>query len=279
MFKNKNAIGDALRELRESRQLTGKELADMLGSTQGHVSKIENGRLKPTTEYISKVCSALRVPASARNNLLAMASAFLISFNRWAAGQESFEGLQSGVLKTQKKAKLIEMYGVNILPGFLQAEKYATKIFESFNRSNTEQETAEALRKAIKFRLKQRELLEKGKKSYSIILCEAVLADRPFGKEVHLEQLKLLLSMTKRDNVDLRVLPFDAERPAFVMNTFIMFDRTFIEVETQTMATNLWEKEDIGVYSRLFDELKRVSKAGREVEEIVQRHIKLLAGK
>jgi transcriptional regulator with XRE-family HTH domain len=279
VFKRKNAIGEALRELRESRRFTGKEIAKLLGSTQGHVSKIENGRLRPSTEYIQKFCDVLGLSAGIRANLIAKASAFLISFNRWGAGQDSLEDLQNVVLQTQKNSKLIEIFGINILPGFIQADGYAKKIFESASRATTQARSARELKKALQLRLKQRELLKKGTRSYSVVISEAVLADCPFGRDVHLEQLKLLLTLARRKNLDLRVLPFAAERPVLVMNTFLIFDRNFIEVETQTMATHLWEKEEISVYTALFDSLMKVSLSGAESKKMIQYYIGQLGGK
>ena len=52
----------ALHTIRESKQLTQKQLADFADVTPGYVSKIEKGERIPTLEVLEKICEKSGVP-------------------------------------------------------------------------------------------------------------------------------------------------------------------------------------------------------------------------
>lgn len=49
----------AIRDLRRSRNMTQRELAYLLGTTQGYVSKAESGRINPETATLHAFAAAL----------------------------------------------------------------------------------------------------------------------------------------------------------------------------------------------------------------------------
>lgn len=55
---------DNLERLRESRGLTQTQLAEMVGSSQPNISKIEKGIGNPTLDMIQRIAAALRVHPS-----------------------------------------------------------------------------------------------------------------------------------------------------------------------------------------------------------------------
>lgn len=63
-------FGQTLRELRRSRGVTQRELADQVGVDFSYISKVENDRLPPpSADTVVKICEALSVPP---DELLAM---------------------------------------------------------------------------------------------------------------------------------------------------------------------------------------------------------------
>jgi transcriptional regulator with XRE-family HTH domain len=54
-----NDLSDKLRLLRQSRQLTQKELAEQVGVAQPYIAEIESGKKKPSTHVLEKLCDAL----------------------------------------------------------------------------------------------------------------------------------------------------------------------------------------------------------------------------
>ena len=59
-----HAVGLRLREVREERGLSREELAARLGSTRGHVRKLESGLHAPRPDMVARLADALGVPVS-----------------------------------------------------------------------------------------------------------------------------------------------------------------------------------------------------------------------
>lgn len=58
------AIGQRLQACRKSRQMTQEELAEQVNITVVYLSKIENGRVKPTLELLDTFCDVLDLELS-----------------------------------------------------------------------------------------------------------------------------------------------------------------------------------------------------------------------
>jgi transcriptional regulator with XRE-family HTH domain len=50
-----------IRELREQRGLTGEQLAERVGTTQGQIHKLESGKRRLTVEWMQRIAKALNV--------------------------------------------------------------------------------------------------------------------------------------------------------------------------------------------------------------------------
>ena len=59
--RKKRLLGDSIQRVRRARELTQKELTELAGITQAHLSQIERGEKNPTVETLSKLADALRV--------------------------------------------------------------------------------------------------------------------------------------------------------------------------------------------------------------------------
>lgn len=57
-------IGQRLQARRKLRQMTQEELAERVNITVVYLSKIENGRVKPTLELLDTLCDALSLELS-----------------------------------------------------------------------------------------------------------------------------------------------------------------------------------------------------------------------
>ncbi|CAK7027288.1 MAG: hypothetical protein DELT_02626 [Desulfovibrio sp.] len=55
------AIGKRIRQLRRKRKYTQETLAELVGTSQGHLGKIERGEVQVGTELLQKIADALVV--------------------------------------------------------------------------------------------------------------------------------------------------------------------------------------------------------------------------
>ena len=54
-------IGEKLRTLRERRKLTSRELGAILGVSNGHIIRIENGEKRPSIDLVAKIANFFQV--------------------------------------------------------------------------------------------------------------------------------------------------------------------------------------------------------------------------
>jgi transcriptional regulator with XRE-family HTH domain len=279
MFKNRDAIGKALQQMRQARCVTGQDLAIKLGVTQGFVSKVENGKLRPSTDYIEQFCKVLKIPAAARKDLLEMTKAFLLSFNRWGSEDNSLGELQEAVFNRQSDASKIEAYMTNLFVGFMQTEDYARALFQTYDQLRTKPMDEHEITVALKARIKQREILNNKAKKITVVLGEAALAEWLFGPTIHREQLIYARNLVRRTELDFRILPFQRTAPLQPMGSFMIFDRRLVEYEAQTMCFHFWENGEIEVYGRLFDQILSQAVAGREALKLIDHYAELAKSK
>src|SRR5882724_11671981 len=68
-------LAQTVRAHRKAKRLTGPQLAERLGVSQGTISKLENGRRTPTIDFLSKFAHALRLPRNQTEELIRLAGA------------------------------------------------------------------------------------------------------------------------------------------------------------------------------------------------------------
>ena len=61
---NKNSFGSTVRAKREELQMTQPELAERVGTSQSHVSRIEADQCVPSAVLLIKLAGALRMTAA-----------------------------------------------------------------------------------------------------------------------------------------------------------------------------------------------------------------------
>ena len=276
MFRNRDAIGKALKKIRQARSVTGQDLAFKLGVTQGFVSKVENGKLRPSIDYIERFCRTLKIPAAERKNLLGMTKAFLLSFNRWGSEDSTLGELQEAAFNRQSDASKIEVYMANLFVGFMQTEDYARALFQAYGQLRAKPMPEREINVALKARMKQRKILNNNAKKVTVVLGEAALAEWIFGPKIHLEQLMYARNLARRAKLDFRILPFQRTAPIQPMGSFMIFDRRLVEYEAQTICFHFWENSEIEVYGRLFDQILSQAVVGAEALKLIDHYAGLV---
>lgn len=60
-YKSRQIIGKKIKQVRERKQLTLEQLADLIGTDRQHIWIIEAGRKNITLDYLDKIAIALQV--------------------------------------------------------------------------------------------------------------------------------------------------------------------------------------------------------------------------
>lgn len=63
-YKSRQIIGKKIKQVREKKELTLEQLADLLGTYRQHIWNIEAGRKNFTMDYLDKIAKVLDVSLS-----------------------------------------------------------------------------------------------------------------------------------------------------------------------------------------------------------------------
>ncbi|MER6016076.1 helix-turn-helix domain-containing protein [Streptomyces bluensis] len=204
-------LGAELRKLRERAGLTAREAARTAGIAESKVSMTEAGRVGVSAERVRHLASQYACDDGALvDALVAMA------IERGRGWWEDYRGrVPIGYLDLAEleahSAHLRTFESVHI-PGLLQTEGQVRAIFARSVPRLSEEE----FETRVQFRLRRQEVLVGLR--YEALIHEAALRIRVADRKVAREQLLWLLERSELPNVTIRVVPFDVDGFAGVVD-------------------------------------------------------------
>lgn len=245
---HRRRFGSALRSLRNAAGFGMEEAAERLGlSGKPALSKIENGKQRVSGLGLTAFFQVYGVePEETRAKVKAMA-ALAASGKRTNLLDEYHEAIQTDgfedYLHLEGMAVRAESF-LQVIPGLLQTKAYATSIVERSQVWSSKHE----VNRFVKLRLARQAVLSRDNPlELRCILDEAALRRVVGGPEVMTEQLEWLLTVTKgRNNVALRVLPFEAGAHAGIDGNFqlLEFEVGSAVVAVESKTTTVYFEED-----------------------------------
>jgi transcriptional regulator with XRE-family HTH domain len=189
-------FGRLVRIYRDAAGLTQKELAKTLDYTNGWVSNVETGQLRPRVEQVRLLEQALDLPSGA---LMAVYEQL---------GDESLPGWMSDWIPEESRADVLRWVELLLIPGLLQTEDYARALL----RGNENAVKARMERQAI--------LTREDPPTLHVVIDEAVLFYEVGGSAVMRAQLEHLVNFVSPPRLTIQVVR-SAENPS-PMGTFIL---------------------------------------------------------
>ncbi|GAA2631690.1 helix-turn-helix domain-containing protein [Streptomyces vastus] len=199
-------LGTELRRMRENAGLTIQEAADRLGTNRSHVTNMELARFGVSAERVRTLASIYSCPDTPYVEALADMGA-----ERHRGWWEEYRGLIAtgglDLAELEYHATSLRVFVAMHVPGLLQTEEYARAVIA---------ETVPAwpppeLRRRLSHRMKRRDIMDRDDPpACTFIIHEAALRLQFGGPEVMRKQLAELIEASRRRNVTVRVIPFNA---------------------------------------------------------------------
>jgi transcriptional regulator with XRE-family HTH domain len=263
------ALGAALRQAREDRELLLRELAAMIKRDIGVVSRWETGDRTPKPEQVAQILTKLEVDGGRYDEIMTLA--YGTNESQWVAISlpEQRQQLAALVDWEHRASRIVEVAPL-LIPGILQTSDYIRGIMTAAGVPEDEI----ALRVAS--RLGRADAITKRKPANLLVLIgHAALNQDIGGRATMLGQLDHLLEMAARPNIELRVVPdhrgwhpgldgrfvlIDAARPASARRAAVM-SASIVFVATRRSDLMLHEEQDVAAYRRALDQVLEVSLA------------------
>ncbi|WP_434744039.1 helix-turn-helix domain-containing protein [Micromonospora sp. SH-82] len=180
----------------------------------------------------------------------------------------------------EDSAETIRQYEVELIPGLLQTRRYA----EEVHRVPADYVDDDERQRRVGVRMERQALLSRPRAPHlSVILNEAVLRRVVGGPAVMTEQLKHLLDLTARGNINIRVLPFTvglhagmAASTPFVLLDFPSdpmssepLEPPLAYVDTLTGALYLNKPAEFNAYQLVWEDIDRHSLNANESKKMI----------
>ncbi|MFC6084484.1 helix-turn-helix domain-containing protein [Sphaerisporangium aureirubrum] len=262
-------LGTQLRQLRETAQLSGKDLAARLGWQASKVSRIENARQSASEEDVVVWAQAVDAPSEVMDELIAQAITLVERQDSWRQRHKSgLAALQEEVRELESRTRLLRVFEPGLIIGLLQTAEYARHIFAKVRRVQGSSDDIDA---AIRVRMRRQEILYDPARRFHFLMPEAVLRYRLAPDEVMRGQLDRLLAVTTLPNVEFGLIPFEAELPSALLNGFWLYDETLVGVATRTKELVLRDPDEITFHAAAFEELRAVAAFQEQARELIVR--------
>nr|CEL21891.1 Putative DNA-binding protein [Kibdelosporangium sp. MJ126-NF4] len=190
-----------LKHLRDKAGLNVRDAAQLAGLSRASLNRMELGRRVIEPEDMSALLVIYGVRGVERDHLLNLTRQ--LGQPHWWEIPSSL-GLSMALpalIAFESQASRVTQFELLRIPGLLQTPEYIRAIMRSFRFPLAEQD------KRIAIRLERQELLTRPKPHFLAILDESVLQRPVGGPSVMVKQLKSLISVSQRPNVDVRVIP------------------------------------------------------------------------
>ncbi|XVS65087.1 helix-turn-helix domain-containing protein [Actinosynnema sp. CA-299493] len=250
-------LGAQLRRLREAAEISRADAGYAIRGSESKISRMELGRVGLKPRDVNDLLTMYGVDdAGEREKFLDMVR----RSNEpgwWNRFTDLMPDWFHDYVGLEEAAARILIYETQFVPGLLQTEDYATAIA---SHGRPELVTPE-VRRRVSLRMQRQKILTRpGAPRVWAVIDESVLHRAIGGREVLVNQLEHLLSVTKDGPVTLQIVPFPwagyAAKGPFAMLRFGEPDLPdIVYLEHLAGALYLDKLEELEIYSRVFDRL------------------------
>lgn len=273
--KENAVLARLLRKYREQNRLTGPQLAERLDVTQGTVSKLENARLAPSIDYLSRFSHCLRLDRNQTKELMLLAGVvpadsqadeFLQFLPYDFLNLDWTHRRQRAMATCESAARVIRAYQPFLVPGLLQTPEYARRLFALAGVSNPRQRD-----RSVAARMERQRVLADREKRFVFLLSETALAWHIGTRAERERQVRRLMELGERPNLRIGLVPSSQPLPVLPPPAFYVFDseRVFLELP----HGDLWLLEQshaAATYLSVLEKLADAAIFGRKLTEYLE---------
>lgn len=259
-------VGAQLRRLREACGMSRETAADVIRGSEAKMSRLELGRTGFKHRDVVDLLTAYGVTDEAEREAVLALARRANEPGWWQSYNDVMPGWLGMYVGLEQAASIIRSYEAQFMPGLLQTEAYAQAVIGLGQAPRPED-----MKERVALRMRRQQLLEDPQSpDYWVVLDEAVLRRTIGDHAVMRDQLDHLISVMKRPQVIVQILPFDrsgqvASGGPFTLLRFAQTDLPdIVYLEQLTSAFYLDKREDVQTYLEVIDRLSATALTPRE---------------
>lgn len=251
----RRALGRRLTRLRVAIGKTRREVADArLGISEATLHRIETGKGPVTAANVRALCWLYGVDQSVTDALAELAVG--TAHGEWWDTNPVIPDWFKLYIGLEASASRICTYDGEIVPGEFQTEEYASAVFHAEQTGDEE-----AAQRHVTLRVQRQHSLFTRNPAPRLVtvLGEGALTRPVGGADVLKAQIEQLRVTARRDNVEIRVLPWSVGAHAAMAGGFRILDfedpedPDIVYLESHVGALYLEEEHEVAEYRRIFE--------------------------
>jgi transcriptional regulator with XRE-family HTH domain len=256
-----------LRALRRRHDLTTREMAERVGTSNANITHWETGSRPIPAERLTAMLDALDVHGDDRERILGL-KRLAEGPGYLAAGMPSIGEQLAQLIEYERTASRITDVAPLVLPGLLQTSDYARAVLGE----GPDTETRVALR------VGRADVVTRRRNPVEFIaLIDSEVLVRPFAeRDVMHDQLEHLLRMTELPNVTIQVV--SSTRPGWhpaMAGPFILLEfptaTPIVHFEHYRASSFLWDERDVAVFVAAPDEIRKRAMTPDRTSEVIRK--------
>ncbi|MFD8477934.1 helix-turn-helix transcriptional regulator [Kitasatospora sp. NPDC059673] len=255
-------LASRLKELRDDRELTLTQVAEVVEVNQSSLSRIENGDRGTTPVLVKALLDCYQViDPGEREDILDLVRADQAQRQQWWKKYSAVINTTQygGYLALESSATSLRSYEPQLMPGLLQTADYARRVITEMRVDLT----AKQIDALVTVRMERQEKLlgrADAPKLWAVI-DEAAIRRIGSNRTVLKGQLEHLLDVSPRPGIALQLLPFVAGFHPGLYGSFMLMgfpdsNPDVVWVENLTNSVYFEGSEDVERYTEVFDHLR-----------------------
>jgi transcriptional regulator with XRE-family HTH domain len=213
-------LATELREIRESKGVSGDAVAKALHWSPSKISRYERAKTGLPPREVERLLDYYEITGPRRDVLLALARD-ASQKGWWEDYGDSLSPDYQQFIGLEDEARSIAVWQLDVVPGLLQSQAYARSIISTY--SQIEPIAPSMIDRLVRVRVRRQQIVDRESGlDLSVVIDESVLQRRVGDDRVMHEQLQRLVQDADRPNVTVQVLPLDGPHPVFA-ESFVIF--------------------------------------------------------
>ena len=256
-------LSKALRRLRKRAGLTGERLASSVGMSQSKISKIETGKLVPSSLDLERILRVVKATPEELAEISSLARVASTEYQNWRASlRRGLHHKQAELATLEATSSTFRYFLPAMITGLLQTPEYARASLASLPGDHT---------RALMRRFERQAILYDTGKQFTFLLTEQALRWPLCGAAAMSVQLERIAALSELPNVRIGVIPLDRVAiPEGPLSTFTVYDQVLATVETFTGALLIRSAQDVALYVDTFRVFEENALFGGEARNFVR---------
>ncbi|MEC3994435.1 helix-turn-helix transcriptional regulator [Actinacidiphila sp. DG2A-62] len=262
---NRGQLGAALRALRQASGMEAKVVARSAVMSTSKLSKIETGKIAPSTADVERILTAIGVSDEVKSEYLEAARSASTETIAWRLVR------RMGVHKAQQQTRALEahmsllrLFQPALIPGLLQTPEYIRAVLVRHKLGE------DVLTRTINARIERQQILYDSAKELHFVITEPVLRWRIVSASRMAEQLDRLVSLSRLPHIDLRIVPLSARQHDIANHAFVIRDDRTVTVETVHAEVVVTDPRDVELYVHKFEGFASMALAGDAMRDVLE---------